>query len=111
MCVPLMKRFSNARLVELEKRQADPVAVVIPTGGRGMKSILRIQSLFTFYVVAYDLLVCFLVFAMCSDLECGCFQLGLISIAICMIEFIHSYLYMRLDMFYTSLYIYIYIYI
>ena len=37
MCVPLMKRFSNARLVELEKRQADPVAVVIPTGGRGMK--------------------------------------------------------------------------
>ena len=41
MCVPLMKRFSNARLVELEKRQADPVAVVIPTGGRGMKSIMR----------------------------------------------------------------------
>ena len=27
--------------MELEKRQADPVAVVIPTGGRGMKSILR----------------------------------------------------------------------
>ena len=36
-----MKRFSGARIVELEKRQADPVAVVIPTGGRGMKSILR----------------------------------------------------------------------
>ena len=36
-----MKRFSGARIVELEKRQADPIAVVIPTGGRGMKSILR----------------------------------------------------------------------